>query len=230
MVDGYEERGLPLHVLVMDMEWHEMFRTPCYKSGKGAWGGYSWNKTLFPDPAAFVAKLHNSRGPLGIQVAANTHQDEGIDACQDNYAAFAAAIGVADPGGKTLPDLGPVCGTQAKGTWSETCTRQYVDAYFKYMITGNMGVDYQWTDTPEATTFTNELFVRYPGTKKKKRTVNFSRYGGLGQHRTPIGFSGDTERQWGTLAYQTYFTSRAANVAFGWWSHDIGGFAGIMHA
>jgi hypothetical protein len=55
--------------------------------------------------------------------------------------------------------------------------------------------------------------------------VNFSRFGGLGQHRTPIGFSGDTARKWDTLAYQTYFTPHAANVGFGWWSHDIGGFS-----
>lgn len=32
-------------------------------------------------------------------------------------------------------------------------------------------------------------------------------------------------RKWDTLTYQTYFTPRAANVAFGWWSHDIGGFS-----
>eukprot|EP01049_Picozoa_sp_SAG25_P012743 SAG25_NODE_1794_length_2325_cov_1.529650_1_plen_79_part_10 len=55
--------------------------------------------------------------------------------------------------------------------------------------------------------------------------MNFSRFGGLGQHRTPIGFSGDTARKWDTLAYQTYFTPHAANVGFGWWSHDIGGFS-----
>jgi hypothetical protein len=45
----------------------------------------SWNQTLFSDPAAFVQKLHESRGPLGIKVAVNTHPDEGIDACQNNY-------------------------------------------------------------------------------------------------------------------------------------------------
>jgi alpha-glucosidase (family GH31 glycosyl hydrolase) len=159
---GYEQRGLPLHVLVMDMEWHEMFRQPCYKSGNGNWGGYSWNRTLFPNPAAFVTKLHNSRGPLGVKVAGNTHQDVGIDACQDNYADFAEAIGVTDPGNTTLPDLGTVCGTEAATHYSLSCSRQYVDAYFKYMIEP-MGMDYQWTDSPSVTTFTNELFVRYPG-------------------------------------------------------------------
>jgi alpha-glucosidase (family GH31 glycosyl hydrolase) len=28
---------------------------------------------------------------------------------------------------------------------------------------------------------------------------------------------------WRSLAFQVHFTATAANVAFGWWSHDIGG-------
>jgi alpha-glucosidase (family GH31 glycosyl hydrolase) len=51
----------------------------------------------------------------------------------------------------------------------------------------------------------------------------FSRWGGLGNHRYPIGFSGDTIIDWSSLAFQPYFTATAANVAYGWWSHDIGG-------
>lgn len=87
--------------------------------------------------------------------------------------------------------------------------------------------DYAWTDTPSATTWTNWLYVLYPALSKgKNRTINFSRYGGLGNHRTPTGFSGDTKRRWDTLEYQVYFTPRASNVGFGWWSHDIGGFDG----
>jgi alpha-glucosidase (family GH31 glycosyl hydrolase) len=41
--------------------------------------------------------------------------------------------------------------------------------------------------------------------------------------RYPIGFSGDTVSTWASLAFQPYFTATAANVAYGWWSHDIGG-------
>jgi alpha-glucosidase (family GH31 glycosyl hydrolase) len=28
---------------------------------------------------------------------------------------------------------------------------------------------------------------------------------------------------WESLAFQPYFTATASNVAYGWWSHDIGG-------
>ena len=59
----------------------------------------------------------------------------------------------------------------------------------------------------------------------------FSRWGGLGNHRYPIGFSGDTVVTWESLAFQPYFTATAANVGYGWWSHDIGGhYGGIEDA
>ena len=53
--------------------------------------------------------------------------------------------------------------------------------------------------------------------------MTFSRYGGPGSHRYPIGFSGDTHITWDALAFQPYFTATAANIGYGWWSHDIGG-------
>jgi alpha-glucosidase (family GH31 glycosyl hydrolase) len=56
-----------------------------------------------------------------------------------------------------------------------------------------------------------------------KRPLIFSRWGGLGNHRYQIGFSGDTYNNWESLAFQPYFTATAANVGYGYWSHDIGG-------
>ena len=56
-----------------------------------------------------------------------------------------------------------------------------------------------------------------------KRALILSRYAGIGSHRYPIGFSGDTIISWESLKFQPYFTATASNVGFGWWSHDIGG-------
>ena len=69
----------------------------------------------------------------------------------------------------------------------------------------------------------NHLHYHDLGRDGIKRPFVFSRWGGLGNHRYPIGFSGDTLVRWSALAFQPYFTSTAANVAYGWWSHDIGG-------
>jgi alpha-glucosidase len=55
------------------------------------------------------------------------------------------------------------------------------------------------------------------------RPLLFHRWGGLGNHRYEIGFSGDVISVWESLKFQPYFTATAANVGFGYWSHDIGG-------
>ncbi len=69
----------------------------------------------------------------------------------------------------------------------------------------------------------NHLHFYDLGRDGRKRPIIFSRWGGLGNHRYPIGFSGDTLINWRSLASQPRFTATAANVAYGWWSHDIGG-------
>ncbi len=61
------------------------------------------------------------------------------------------------------------------------------------------------------------------GRKDHKRPLIFSRFGGLGAGRYAVGFSGDTWSSWASLALQGKFTATAANVLFGYWSHDIGG-------
>lgn len=56
-----------------------------------------------------------------------------------------------------------------------------------------------------------------------RRRWIFHRWGGLGNHRYQIGFSGDVIPAWDSLEFQVYFTSTASNVGYGFWSHDLGG-------
>ena len=77
-----------------------------------------------------------------------------------------------------------------------------------------LNIDIAWTDTAEATTWSNYLYVRYPALRKNKRTINFSRYTGNGDQRKQIGFSGDALRKFDTLQYEVYMTPRAGNVGF----------------
>jgi alpha-glucosidase len=59
--------------------------------------------------------------------------------------------------------------------------------------------------------------------REGKRPLLFHRWGGLGNHRYQIGFSGDTISVWDSLQFQPWFTATAANVGYAYWSHDIGG-------
>jgi alpha-glucosidase (family GH31 glycosyl hydrolase) len=68
-------------------------------------------------------------------------------------------------------------------------------------------------------------YVHYTDMERqgKVRPLIFHRWGGLGNHRYPIGFSGDVVSVWKSLVFQPYFTATAANVGCAYWSHDIGG-------
>ena len=94
------------------------------------------------------------------------------------------------------------------------------------------GIDFWWLDWQQQST------TNLPGVKptwwlnyvhftdqqrEGKRPLLFHRWGGLGNHRYQIGFSGDTISVWESLAFQPWFTATAANVGYAYWSHDIGG-------
>ncbi|MBP5265416.1 MAG: DUF5110 domain-containing protein, partial [Lachnospiraceae bacterium] len=94
------------------------------------------------------------------------------------------------------------------------------------------GVDFWWIDWQQGTKKGNSsidplfLLNHYHFEDRKRdgnRPMIFSRYAGVGSHRYPLGFSGDTIATWKSLDFQPYFTATASNIGYGWWSHDIGG-------
>jgi alpha-glucosidase len=95
------------------------------------------------------------------------------------------------------------------------------------------GVDFWWLDWQQwgstkipgvtPTWWLNYVFFTDMERRDSTRPLLFHRWGGLGNHRYQIGFSGDAISVWPSLAFQPYFTSTAANVGYGYWSHDIGG-------
>ncbi|ETO25622.1 glycoside hydrolase family protein [Reticulomyxa filosa] len=53
------------------------------------------------------------------------------------------------------------------------------------------------------------------------RGLILARYGGYGNQRYQVGFSGDVGHNWDLFSFEPYFTSTASNVGYGYWSHDI---------
>ena len=139
VVQGYADHGLPLDILVCDMEWHSQTKWPnCDKFlGIHGWSGYTWNKTLFPDPDAFISNLHSR----DISLALNFHPDADIDPCQDFYMPMAKALGVDTSDKSNLPVLPDIDLAQTNQT--------YADAYFTYAMERSAKADVKrWTDTP----------------------------------------------------------------------------------
>ncbi len=81
-----QSRRVPLAVSVIDMDWHKTAIPARFGSG---WTGYSWNRDLIPDPAAFLNGLHER----GLKVTLNVHPADGIRAFED-YPMVAKRLGL----------------------------------------------------------------------------------------------------------------------------------------
>ncbi|MDR1112522.1 MAG: DUF5110 domain-containing protein, partial [Bacteroidales bacterium] len=114
--------------------------------------------------------------------------------------------------------------------------KNFTRAFFKHIIRPheNIGVDFWWIDWQQwylakteshlsNTFWLNHVFYTDKKLQGKNRPLIYHRWGGLGNHRYQIGFSGDAEASFESLAFQPVFTATASNVLYGYWSHDIGG-------
>ncbi|MDO4326506.1 MAG: glycoside hydrolase family 31 protein [bacterium] len=213
VVSRFEKEQVPFSVSVIDMDWHLVDIDPKYGSG---WTGYTWNKELFPDPAGFMGWLHAHN----LKVTLNVHPADGVRAHEDAYQEMARALG---------KDW-----EKEEAIEFDIADPKFLEAYFTYLHHPNEedGVDFWWVDwqqggmskIPGLDPLWMLNHYHYLDSKRTGgRGLTFSRYAGLGSHRYPIGFSGDTVITWESLDFQPYFTANASNAGYGWWSHDIGG-------
>lgn len=213
LMTRFEKEEIPFSVSVIDMDWHLVDIDPKYGSG---WTGYTWNKELFPDPKEFMTWLHDH----GLKVTLNVHPAGGVQAHEEKYKEMAEAMG------REWEKEEPVN--------FDVTDQKFLKAYFEYLHHPNEeeGVDFWWLDWQQGGLskipgldplwMLNHYHYLDSG-RRGKRRLTFSRYAGMGSHRYPVGFSGDTIISWESLAFQPYFTANASNVGYGWWSHDIGG-------
>lgn len=228
--------GIPVDVCVIEMYWHENWgigERPDIMQPRGGqmwgWGGYTWNRRYFPDPAGLFRFLHGE----GLKAPLNMHPACGIPECEEVYPRFAKDYGWKGKG--VIPFRGD------EERWAEV--------YFKDVIEPleALGVDCFWLDwqqwlmakgkpTLNNTFWLNHLFFVHSGGPRSvaatggtepappaRRPIIYHRWGGLGSHRYQIGFSGDGESSWRMLEAIPWFTATASNVGYGYWGHDLGG-------
>ncbi|HXR39514.1 MAG TPA: TIM-barrel domain-containing protein [Terracidiphilus sp.] len=222
LVNGFHENDVPLDVFVIDMGWHmsdEQLRAMGEKDQSNhdlGWSGYTWNKTLFPDPDDFLARLHAE----GLKTTLNLHPASGVEPWEKAYPAMAKAMGIDPATRKYVP--------------FQITDKKFATNYMELVHhpLEKQGIDFWWLDWQQ------EQKTEMPGVmptwwlnyvhftdqqREGKRPILFHRWGGLGNHRYQIGFSGDTISVWDSLQFQPWFTATAANVGYAYWSHDIGG-------
>ena len=227
IIHGFRQNSTPLDVFVIDMGWHislDQLKATGYgnkndqdQSGHYlGWSGYTWNKVLFPYPGDFLDRLHADH----LKTSLNLHPASGIQPWEASYPAMAKAMGI-DPASKQYVPY-------------DITNKKFAENYFNLVLhpLEKQGVDFWWLDWQQEqnTTMPNVKptwwinYVHFTDQEREgKRPLLFHRWGGLGNHRYQIGFSGDTVSVWDSLAFQPWFTATAANVGYAYWSHDIGG-------
>ncbi len=229
LVNTFESLDVPLDVLVVDMDWHitalpEFFDGDKRRKDQAGedcgWTGFTWNTSMFPDPAGFLAWTDRK----GLQTSLNLHPASGIQPHESQYGDMARVTGI-DPATKRYVPF---------AITDKHFAQKYFDLVLRPME--KQGIDFWWLDWQQWNTtaikgvnptfYLNYVHFTDMERQNRKRPLIYHRWGGLGNHRYQIGFSGDTKISWASLDFQPYFTSTAANVGFGYWGNDIGGFFG----
>ncbi|GAA4276556.1 glycoside hydrolase family 31 protein [Aquimarina mytili] len=228
LVADFRRYDIPIDVLIIDMDWHlthgglKNIKNP-QKDPFGellGWTGYTWNKALFPEPKKFIEWTNKEK----LKTALNLHPASGIAPLESQYGEFAKNYGFDTTNQDWIPYK------MAEKKWAKTYFNTILKPY------ENWGVDFWWLDWQQFPTskvvkdlsntwWLNYTFFSSMADRTKTRPMLFHRWGGLGNHRYQIGFSGDYKISWESLKYQPYFTHTASNVGYGYWSHDIGGHA-----
>ena len=212
LVDKFHTFDIPLDVLVVDMDWHYT------DEGRGGWTGWTWNRAIFPDPQKFMNYLKDN----DLKVTLNLHPADGFDHWEESYPALAQSLGK-NPSDKKRIE------------WINS-DKEFMSNMFETVLRPmeKEGVDFWWLDWQQHvydtrmkklhnTWWINYAFFTDMQRNTDKRPLLYHRWGGLGNHRYQIGFSGDATITWKSLEFQPYFTATASNVLYGYWSHDIGG-------
>ncbi len=213
----FKRENIPLTVATVDMDWHWVHDIKKrFGVDYHGWTGYSWDTNLFPDYRAFLKELKKEN----LHITLNLHPADGVHSYENMYKEMAKAVGI-DP--KTKQTVEFRCGSD-----------EFWNAYFDILHKPyeREGVDFWWIDWQQGKSWDVEgldplkalnHYHYLDNGEDGRMPMVLSRYAGLGSHRYPLGFSGDTDISWKVLDFQPYFTATADNAAYSWWSHDIGG-------
>ncbi len=205
----YRREQVPIDVMIIDTDWRD------------GWGGYDWSRKYFPNAVQTMRRLHE----MGLQVSLNDHPG------YDNYDALPARDSHIPAIEKRL---GPL---PHQGQWACDWSRKESVRAWKDILLGplfDQGMDFWWLDGwvkppfvgTDSQLWSSRHYYELAEEKTGKRGMLLARWGGIGSHRYPVQFSGDTPSEWSMLQAQVEFTARSGNLGAAYWSHDIGGFFG----
>ena len=211
LMQKFIDRELPITVATIDMDWHwtdvvsrfgeeakcqkpKCIEEALYYYLLQGWTGYSWNTELFPDHVELLDWLHER----GFKVTLNIHPSQGVRFFEDAYEKMCLRL-KKDPSKKEIIPF-------------DATDKEFMKAYFEILHhpLEREGVDFWWIDWQQGKrTKLRDLdplwalnhYHSLDSAKNGARPLILSRYAGLGSHRYPLGFSGDTIVSWKSLDF-----------------------------
>ncbi len=229
LVKKYRGYGLPIDVMVIDTDWR-----------KEVWRGYDWAKKYFPVPDRFIKEMKKRKIKLTLNDHPGYNFSEKLSSQDSHFKYIKRKLNLKTdewhPNWRNKKDVELFVNILLKEKLKQGIDFWWVDGWGADGILSISDakihkIDGMEKDIEKYKGFNPQLWLNYFYYKISEKVYNrrgiiLSRWGGIGSHRYPLWFSGDTFSNFKTLKYQVYFTCTAGNVLTNYWSHDIGGFLG----
>ena len=206
MLKQFDKKKIPLSIFLFDNDWH--YRNIGDK--KGLKSGFTFNKSLLPNPKETIEKFHQRNIRFGL----NVNPEEGIFPHEQYYQQACKYLGVQNNKIIMFDPLNP----------------KLMDVYFKVFLhpLEALGVDFFWSDYAGNGNLTNLWFNNHymyldSGRNPAQRSIILARCPIFAAHRYPILYGGSSEISWEELIKLPQKYLNAANIGVSWWSHDVGG-------
>ena len=206
LIRNFERKKIPLSIMLFDHDWH--YRD--IGDVKGLKAGFTFNNTLFSDPARMISDFHKR----GIRVGLCVNPALGFYPHEKFYKQASEYLGVTDSKMILFDPLNP----------------KLLDVMFKMFLhpLESLGVDFFWNDSVSDGNVSkiwalNHYMFLDSGRNQNKRPMILSRGTVYAPHRYPVLYGGSSEISWQALRKLPFQYLNAANIGVSWWSHDVGG-------
>lgn len=232
IVKKYRSAGIPIDVMVVDTDWR-----------KEGWKGYEFSEKYFYDFQKFTGEMKN----MGIKLTLNDHpgynSSEILPESDENHKRISEHLNRKITGDwrcnwAVKSDVEAFSEVLIKPKirmgvdfwwvdgWGADGLVRNEEFFKKHIGADKMSLGTKGYERIDPQLWLNHFYYKSTKEVSKKRGLILSRWGGIGAHRYPVEFSGDTYSTWRTLAYEVFFTYTGGNMLANYWSHDIGGFLG----
>ena len=206
LVTNFEEKDIPLSVLVLDKDWHlNKFED------KEVDSGFSWDLDKFKSPKNMIDYMHAK----GVRVGLSVNPRDGIYPFEKHY-----------------DDIKKYMKPDEKGIIPfNVYDNRTLEVYMKLLIDplDQYGVDFYWVDDDGKKDLKRVWLLGHYHfldlkSDYKRRSMVLTRNPGIAAHRYPVLYSGKTIVGWDTLNLIPLHNSSATNIGVSFWAHDIGGY------